>query len=263
MDTLASRSISNHLVDKEIPTTAHNFLSGKAVCPVGPTKFTRRLIRNMAGLFEPFMKTLELKSMKRNTDSLSRRFFLGLFASATLLIWTGSVSATYIVLEVDAYIDGRDQLILNDNTLQWHHYDWAAVGRFQGNDAPTYISLWEDGVQYLNDFAWTPTWADPPPNEIRYEAYSSVFTGFNFMPNEEASVKLTPLAARDLVSVVQLPSLSNAYELVVEFNDNPSPAADWYSARIEITTTQIPLPSPLALLGLGIAGIGFVHRKLT
>ena len=40
-----------------------------------------------------------------------------------------------ITLEISALIDGRDQLIIQGDTLQWHHFDFAAVGRHLGKTA--------------------------------------------------------------------------------------------------------------------------------
>ena len=33
-----------------------------------------------------------------------------------------------ITLDVTAYVDGRDRLIIKGGTLQWRHFDYAAVG---------------------------------------------------------------------------------------------------------------------------------------
>jgi hypothetical protein len=41
---------------------------------------------------------------------------------------TQSHAAAFVV-EIEALIDGRDQLIIQGNTLQWHHLRSAAVGR--------------------------------------------------------------------------------------------------------------------------------------
>ncbi|WP_143301662.1 hypothetical protein, partial [Candidatus Entotheonella palauensis] len=70
-------------------------------------------------------------------------------------------------IEVTALIDGRDQLIIEGNTMQWHHFDFAAVGRHQGGNAPTIIAP----VSQLGA-AWFPEWSEPPPSEVRFEDWS-------------------------------------------------------------------------------------------
>ena len=60
-----------------------------------------------------------------------------LIRSALILAIFGAAAAEaraeIITLEVQALIDGIDQLIIQGNTLQWHHLDFAAVGRWGGS----------------------------------------------------------------------------------------------------------------------------------
>jgi Domain of unknown function DUF11 len=144
-----------------------------------------------------------------------------------------------ITLDITAYIDGRDQLIIQGGTLQWHHFDFAAVGRWGGANVPTTISTTLDGAPVLTKFNWTPDWPLPPPNEIRFEAFSSIFSGLDpSLPDSSMTVTLTPIQARDSVSIVQSPSASNGQTLIVEFNDDPSGGPAFYEVLLTIETSS-------------------------
>ncbi len=162
-----------------------------------------------------------------------------------------------IALDIKALIDGRDDLIIQGDDLQWHHLDFAAVGRWEGFNVPTLVSTTVDGNPIMSDYAWTPDWPLPPPDEIRFEAYSSVFTGLDpGIPSQVTSVSVqVQQNVRTLVDIVQYPSAANAYTTIVEFNDDPfpGPAAAW--ATITFTTASVPEPSPVFLLGSGILGL--------
>ena len=90
---------------------------------------------------------------------------------------THRAMAEAVVYEIEARIDGRDFLYVRADTLQWYHQDFAAVGRHEGINEPTIISSWLNGVQQMDHVAWIPDWPEPPPAEIRYPAWSSVFSG--------------------------------------------------------------------------------------
>jgi hypothetical protein len=46
-------------------------------------------------------------------------------------------------LMVEALVDGRDELFIPGNTLQWKHFDYSAVGRHGDRDEPTIITTAE------------------------------------------------------------------------------------------------------------------------
>ena len=175
-----------------------------------------------------------------------------LFVCALLLALAGSdglmpACAGTIVLDVKALIDGRDDLIIQGDTLQWHHFDFAAVGRWEGFNVPTLISTSVDGTPIMSDFAWTPNWPFPPPNEIRFEAYSSIFSGLDpGIPTQVTGVSVaTEQGVRTSIYIVQYPSAANAYTTIVEFNDDPfpGPAAAWVRSPLTLPQSQNLHPS--------------------
>jgi hypothetical protein len=151
--------------------------------------------------------------------------------------------AADLAIEIEAYIDGRDQLIISRNTLQWHHFDWAAVGRYGDANEPTIIRTWDSGIE--RSWEWIPDWPEPPPAEIRYEAFSSIFTDLRpAFPTDGIRWELTELSVRWEMGIVQQPRAANDYTMIVEFNDNPLSAAAWYHIRL----TAVPEP-PVADAG--------------
>jgi len=155
-----------------------------------------------------------------------------------------------ITLDVRAFIDGRDQLIISQNTLQWHHFDYAAVGRIAGTNAPTIISTTLNGSPVMSSVNWIPDWGSPPPDEIRHEALSHVFSGLSpALPAQDASVSLNVLAARNSLALVQFPFSTNGYTTILEFNDDPPAGPDWYEGVL--TFVVVPEPTALSLVGLG------------
>lgn len=186
-----------------------------------------------------------------------RSSFLSVVAVAALGL---PPAANAYTLDIDAYIDGRDWLILQGNTAQWLHLDFAAVGRWNFQDLAT----------SFNGTAWTPDWPGyAAPNEIRVSgAMSSVYAGLNpALPSGPMAVTLTKLTSgRGPVSIVQVPDSSNAYTLKLEFNDNDigEPAtsyADWYKVRLDITPVPEPATVSLMLAGLLLTGAAALRRK--
>ncbi len=127
-------------------------------------------------------------------------------------------------LMVSAYIDGRSRLILQRDTVHWHHLDFAAPGRLDFVNEPT----------FLNGEAWFPTWPDVPNAENRdCNCDSSTFKGTPPLAAKPQAVELSVVQARNTVFIVQHPDQSNNHTLIVEFDDNPPGGADWY--RIALT----------------------------
>jgi hypothetical protein len=170
---------------------------------------------------------------------------------------SSSALADIVTIDVQAYIDGYDQLIISNNTLQWRHYDMDAVGRHDGLNEPTIISTTLNGNVVMDQVNWIPEWPEDPPAPIRYAASSSVFT--DLIPNIPSSnmiisdVTLIPIRCRSGGQIIL--EEFNTESITLYFNDYWPDGADWYEARIDVTIT--PEPATLLLLGFG----GMVLRK--
>lgn len=172
---------------------------------------------------------------------MARKFFMDKFClltitALTLICFPGFAQAEKI--NIKALIDGRDQLIIRQNTLQWQHFECIAVGRFNGI-FPTYIS-----TSAMTSTAWYPVWPNDPdwPYNIDFGAYSSVYSNLNPpLPSGKAMhVTLTGVAVRGAAHIVQQPSGANNYTLKVEFDDNLLPGQAWYEIQLNITPVSHP-----------------------
>ena len=192
-----------------------------------------------------------------------RRGLSAFIAFAWLALSPISAHAAAFVVEIEALIDGRDQLIVQGNTLQWHHFDFAAVGRHQGQNLPTIISTQLNGVTLMDRVEWVPDWSAPPPDPIRFEEFSSVFSGLTpALPFAELSVQLIEVESRNSTTIVELPTAANGFSTIIEFNDNPAGSSEIYIARLEFDiVTEAPEPGAVALFGIGLLGIGLIRRK--
>ncbi len=120
---------------------------------------------------------------------------------------------------VHAHIDGRDHLILIGQTAQWHHFDFAAVGRHAGRNLPTFIGGLPGSPYPV--FEWIPEWPLPPPNQIRFEALSSIFNGLApSVPSDGVAWRIEKTLGRGTVRIVEQPTVTNSFALIVEFDDN-------------------------------------------
>ncbi len=118
-----------------------------------------------------------------------------------------------------AWIDGRDDLIIQGATVQWLHFEYSAPGQEQANE-PTYV----DGVP------WYPAW----PNGTGFGAHSSVYASLAPpLPGQDMTVQMNVVEARGTASIVQLPNTQNGYTLIVEFDDNTPGGAAWYEVAID------------------------------
>lgn len=174
---------------------------------------------------------------------MAQKFFRSIFClltiAALMVIYLPGFAQAYTI-NIRAYFDGFDQLIIRQNTLQWQHFYCYPVGEYPGNHYPTYIS-----TPTMNSVAWYPDW----PNGTGFEAYSSVYSGLNpALPAGKVNVTLTPVQVRGVARIVQQPSSANNYTLKVEFDDGLPPAADWYEIQLNITPVHVTLPAMLLIM---------------
>ena len=158
---------------------------------------------------------------------MKRNIFIVLFA--TILISSCDLAAQYTqgptILNIRAYIDGRSQLIVQGNTLYWHHLDFDAPGRWELGDAiqPTYI----------NHMKWHPTWPDVPDatNDFCY-CYSAIYIGIPDLARINQRVWLDIVQGRGSFAVIQKPTINNNYMFIIEFDDNNFDGAEWYELNL-------------------------------
>jgi len=121
-------------------------------------------------------------------------------------------------LTIRTYIDGRSQLIVHGNSVYFYHIDYAAPGA--GYAHPNYV----------NGAEWYPTWPEPSPSYNRdCKCYSSALTGIAPLARQDQTVAMTVIESRDAdqITIVQQPSSSNDYMLIVDIYDY-SAGGGWY-----------------------------------
>lgn len=144
----------------------------------------------------------------------------------------GGTQQAVASIHVNAWIDGRSWLILDDDTATWQHFDFAAPGRLNCNTGAPTESTFLDGV------AWDPVWPDVPDCENRFcgGCFSSTFTGLlSPLPNADFTPVLVPIQVRGTSTIVEYPSAANGYRVVIEFDDNPLAAAEWYEIFLDLS----------------------------
>ncbi len=140
--------------------------------------------------------------------------------SALVFVWMifAPLDSMGGVLRVEARIDGHSQLVIQGNSVQWHHIQYTPPGIPANENLPT----------ALNGTSWYPAW---PANNCQ-DCWSSIFR--NLCPTLAASstaAAVNKVDGRDSVNIVQQPSAGNNYTLIVDFSDT-DPGADDYIADI-------------------------------
>ena len=124
---------------------------------------------------------------------------------------------------IQAHVGGRSRLIIQANTLQWHHLEGTAPGRGTGfwsfdteSNSPTII----DSNQGPN-IGWIPEgWPDYLGNGAHPESYSSIFEHLTpVFPARDIRWRLKKLAGLGNVRIVEQPTTSNGHMLIIEFDD--------------------------------------------
>src|SRR5262249_4105477 len=102
-----------------------------------------------------------------------------------------AVALQTITIDIQAFTDGRDLLVLQGNTLQWQHLDFAAVGMWGNLNEPTIITTSLNGTTQLDHFNWYPSWPAPLDTGQWGTGNSSVFSGLTpALPSSDMSVSL-------------------------------------------------------------------------
>jgi hypothetical protein len=171
-----------------------------------------------------------------------------IFLLLVLIIVSPIVSAATVT--VSAYIDGVSSLVIQGDTVHWHHSDWAAPGRWDENDYPTTI----------NGINWTPTWPSEGSNESCNCDSSSISGLFTALPASAITVHLNSLNSPGQVTILEQPSLSNGYSLIIQFDDYYRGGASWYN--IELSYPAVPLPASMWLFGSALSLLSIKSRRL-
>jgi len=158
--------------------------------------------------------------------------FIYLISALFMVCLIGAFAHAEMVIEIEAHIDGLDRLIIKGNTLQWHHLEFAAVGRHEGANSPTIIYTTENGSA-VADARWLPDWPEPYPDPILFEAFSSEFSELTpAFPADDVPWNLTKLFGRGEVNIVEQPNAGNDFTLVVEFDDTAFTGSRFYGIRL-------------------------------
>lgn len=181
---------------------------------------------------------------------------LGFYA----LIATPSAWATQTILSVSTCIDGMDNLIISGNTLQWQYISATPVGVPRGDCAQsaTIINTSIDGVPVMQNVSWTPTFPSSDPGVL-----SDLFVSLEPMLPTQGIVatSLMVLAARESLTISQLPTPSNNNTTILTFSDDNVMGAALYSAQITFDYTAMPEPATFSLIGIGLAALGAGKRR--
>ncbi len=148
-------------------------------------------------------------------------------------------------VDVRAWEDGRDLLVLSGKSLHWVHESYAIPGVQEGHHDPTRVTVsW--GKQ-SREMAWYPTW----PHGTGNGAVSSSFNGLPKSLGNAALVDFKIIHARESAAIAQLPVPSNGFETVAELDDSGIFGADNY--EIELTYVTLSKRKLRALYGPGYA----------
>eukprot|EP01063_Lacrimia_lanifica_P011777 TRINITY_DN18473_c0_g1_i1.p1 TRINITY_DN18473_c0_g1~~TRINITY_DN18473_c0_g1_i1.p1 ORF type:complete len:325 (+),score=95.99 TRINITY_DN18473_c0_g1_i1:667-1641(+) len=135
--------------------------------------------------------------------------------------------AVYVTaLEIHAFIDGADNVVLHDTRLTWDHLSHDQPGTWSGHNDPATLTF------ELSD-GRTVTAADYYPQ--RRPTYTSPY----LFPS--APARFTAVQCRSGCSLADPPSQQNDWAATVNFNDNGPHGAAWYTVRVAFgTKTEAP-----------------------
>ncbi len=166
---------------------------------------------------------------------------------ATLLFCLYASTASAGIINITAFIDGTSELIIENDTMFWHHTAFAAPGRWSGNDYPTTVNAVE----------WLPNWPTTGRNDF-CNCDSSSVTGLFPELSSLTDISLSLISGRGTVSVLEAPTQSNNYRMEIKFDDYYFGGAAWY--EIEIAYADVPEPSSIFLLAIAVFGLLFRRR---
>src|SRR6266571_4373875 len=141
------------------------------------------------------------------------------------------------VLKVGAQVDGLSRLVVQTNRIYWDHLLYTKPGLYFTN-LPT----------VLNGYPWFPNWPTSnlgtPEPSLPLEAHSVFITN---------QLVLTQSAGNGTVSLVQQPSPTNDFTLIVQFDDVTAGGASWYEVTLQGVATIIPPSATIQVASVGIS----------
>lgn len=126
-------------------------------------------------------------------------------------------------LHVRALIDGRDTFHIKGDKMWIVHNSYLVPGKWAGSDLPVYIN---------QDQEWELEWNGDLSNVAIIKDPESALPTSGEWNEDNMSVKFYT-AGYGVPSVIQYPSSTNDYTLVLDFDDNEPYSAHWYSADID------------------------------
>lgn len=148
------------------------------------------------------------------------------------------------VLKVGAQVDGLSRLVVQTNRIYWDHVLYTKPGLYFAN-LPT----------ILNGYPWVPNW--PTPNIANPEPSLPLGAHSVFTTNQ---LVLTQSAGNGTVSIVQQPSPTNDFTLIVQFDDVTAGGASWYEVTLQGVATIIPPSTTIQVASVGVSWLSESNR---
>lgn len=139
-----------------------------------------------------------------------------------------------LVIEIEAFIDGHEQLMIWEDLLAWYHFNGAITGL----NEPALVTTYVDGRMLVDHYAWHPDWIYPYSEEEQGSLWHDILVPG--LPNSITKVTLEPLQSRGSTALAELPSPANDHTLIVDINDDAEGAA-WYKFALII---EYVVPGP-------------------
>ena len=183
--------------------------------------------------------------------------------AALLSLTAASANAATHTIDIMSMIDGEAEIIIKDDSIQWHNFNHvvAGVDAADSNITPTTISYSIDGVlkQTVN---WYQSW--PTPNYTVDgvnvgDQFSDIFSGLSVpISSATSAFTLTPILNRYWTSISQPSDALNA--LVIHFDDRAPLGSAIYRSSISFTA-PVPEADTSAMLLMGAGVMGFMARR--